>query len=243
VVEALAGKGSVTMSRFIRSLLRPLTVLGLAVAGLSSLAGVAHADPSVLRANEYLFPGQGLFGSCFYGTTMQSDGNLATYSRQAAALWATNTVGRGGYLVMQADGNLVMYNWADMAVWSTRTSGNAGATTVQQDDGNLVVYKGGRAVWASGVVGEPLGDTNGCSGSPTKTAVAVGQNRPGSDIRSIELSQARASWCGYYCAQDARCRAWTYVPPGVQAAGAMCWLKGAVPAAVPAAGMTSGVIQ
>jgi hypothetical protein len=231
------------MSRFIRSLSRPLATLGLALSALSGLAGAAHADPATLVANEYLFPGQGLSGSCFYGTAMQSDGNLATYTRQSAALWATNTVGRGGYLVMQADGNLVMYNWADVAVWSTRTSGNAGAATVQQDDGNLVVYKGGRALWASGVVREALGDTNGCSGNPTKTVVASGVDRPGSDIRSIELSQARASWCGYYCAQDARCRAWTYVPPGVQAASAMCWLKNAVPAAVAAPGLTSGVIR
>ena len=242
MVEALAGKGSVTMSRFTRSLLRPLAVLGLAVAGLASLAGVAHADPSVLRANEYLFPNQQLSRSCYYRATMQADGNLVTYASRNSAWWASNTVGRGGYLVMQPDGNLVIYNWADAAVWSTRTQGNAGAYAIQQDDANLVVYKAGRALWSSGVVGEPLGVTP-CSVTTSKTVVAPGQDRPGSDFRSIELSQARASWCGYYCAQDASCRAWTYVPPGVQAAGAMCWLKNAVPAAVPRAGMVSGVIQ
>lgn len=242
MVEARAGKGSRTMSRFVRSLLRPLATLGLAVAGLSGLAGVAHADPSVLRANEYLFPNQQLSRSCYYRTAMQADGNLVTYAGRNSAWWASNTVGRGGYLVMQPDGNLVIYNWADQGVWSSRTQGNPGAIAVQQDDANLVVYKAGRALWSSGVVGEWLG-VSPCSVTTSKTVVASGQDRPGSDIRSIELSQARASWCGYYCAQDARCRAWTYVPPGVQAAGAMCWLKNAVPAAVPAAGLTSGVIQ
>lgn len=242
MVEALAGKGSVAMSRFTRSLLRPLAVLGLAVAGLASLVGVAHADPATLVTNDYLFPNQRLSRSCYYSTVLQSDGNLVTYAGRNAAAWATNTMGRGGYLVMQGDGNLVLYNWADAAVWSSRTNGNAGAVTVQQDDGNLVVYKAGRALWASGVVQEPLGVTP-CPVTTSKTAVAFGQDRPGADIRSIELSQPRMTWCGYYCAQDARCRAWTYVPPGVQAAGAMCWLKGAVPAAVPRAGMVSGVIQ
>lgn len=230
------------MSRFIRFLSRPLATLALAISALSGLAGAAHADPATLVANEYLFPNQRLSRSCYYSALMQSDGNLVTYAGRNAALWATNTVGRGGYVVMQADGNLVMYNWADRAVWSTRTSGNAGATAVQQDDGNLVVYKAGRALWSSGVVGEALGQTP-CSVTTSKTAITVGQDRPGSDIRSIELSQARPSWCGYYCSQDAQCRAWTYVPPGVQAAGAMCWLKNAVPAAVAAPGLTSGVIR
>lgn len=59
-----------------------------------------------------------------------------------------------------------------------------------------------------------------------------GVDRPGGDYRRFELQFDAPGLCAGQCAQDGRCRAWTYVRPGVQARGAMCWLKSVVPAPV-----------
>ena len=69
-------------------------------------------------------------------------------------------------------------------------------------------------------------------------------NRPGMDYNSVVLQQADAKQCKKLCRQDPQCRAYTYVPPGVQMpANAVCWLKNGVPAPVPAAGHVSGAKQ
>jgi hypothetical protein len=46
------------------------------------------------------------------------------------------------------------------------------------------------------------------------------------------VSEANAASCIRACYEDARCAAWTYVKPGIQAPGAQCWLKNTVPQAV-----------
>ena len=67
-------------------------------------------------------------------------------------------------------------------------------------------------------------------------------NRPGADYNSVVLQQADPKQCKKLCRQDPQCRAYTYVPPGVQMPGnAVCWLKNHVPAPVPAGGHVSGV--
>ena len=67
-------------------------------------------------------------------------------------------------------------------------------------------------------------------------------DRPGSDIRSIDLPEgARPNACRVACIREDRCRAWTYVRPGVQGPSAKCWLKDRVPRARHNTNCTSGV--
>lgn len=54
-------------------------------------------------------------------------------------------------------------------------------------------------------------------------------NLKGSDYRSFWLNQPNYGACAQACAAEARCRAWTYVKPGVQGRRAKCWLKSGVP--------------
>lgn len=56
-----------------------------------------------------------------------------------------------------------------------------------------------------------------------------GINRPGRDYRNFNLSVADPQICQDQCDQEQRCRAWTYVKPGVQSGLPRCWLKSAVP--------------
>ena len=62
-----------------------------------------------------------------------------------------------------------------------------------------------------------------------------GVDRPGGDYRSFELEFDAPGLCAGQCAQEAQCRAWTYVKPGVQGPKARCWLKSVVPPAVAGA--------
>lgn len=71
-----------------------------------------------------------------------------------------------------------------------------------------------------------------------------GWNRPGGDLRppgGIELPQPWPEVCQKKCLDEPRCRAWTYVKPGVQRQKAMCWLKGSVPNPIPDPNAVSGV--
>jgi hypothetical protein len=172
---------------------------------------------------------------------MQVDGNLVTY-RQSSAVWASGTDGSvGGYAVFQGDGNFVIRNWNDSPVWATGTNGFPNARLVQQADGNLVVYNGSSALWDSGYVdGDPLAQT--CSRLTKKTLVQSNTDRLGGDYQDVVPAQARASWCGYFCAQDSACKAYTYVPPGVKDANPHCYLKNTVPAASAHTGFVSGKI-
>lgn len=83
---------------------------------------------------------------------MQHDGNLVIYrNSDRAALWASNTVGRGGtYARMQTDGNLVIYTPAHVAVWSSGTCCHTTAELAIQNDGNVVIYVSGSPIWATG---------------------------------------------------------------------------------------------
>lgn len=53
-------------------------------------------------------------------------------------------------------------------------------------------------------------------------------NRPGSDYTNFELSGQPVD-CQNACNNDGRCRAWTWVKPGLQGKKARCWLKNAEP--------------
>jgi hypothetical protein len=55
-------------------------------------------------------------------------------------------------------------------------------------------------------------------------------DRPGSDLYpGTTISSVDA--CEQKCMQDPKCKAWTYVKPGVQGPEAKCWLKSSVPPA------------
>ncbi|WP_437298564.1 PAN domain-containing protein [Sorangium sp. So ce426] len=204
----------------------------------------ADAD-EYLASNEYMFPGQRLTApSCYYHVDMQSDGNLVIYGGQGTSypIWATNTVGWGGYVVMQPDGNLVMYDWSDAPVWSTDTWGYNYSSYAIQNDGNSVVYSStGYPLWDSDTYGESLGQSP-CSTRSVSTQLELGWDRPGGDYIGYYLNEPRASHCAYFCSQDSQCKAFTYVPPGVQGTTAVCWLKSSVPGASYNAGMVSGRI-
>ena len=72
------------------------------------------------------------------GAIMQSDGNFVVYKNRRA-IFATDTVGKGEYLIMQNSGNLVLYDNKKTELWSTKTKG-LGHHVVMQDDGDFVVY-------------------------------------------------------------------------------------------------------
>ncbi len=70
----------------------------------------------------------------------------------------------------------------------------------------------------------------------------IGWDRPGYDYSSYDLSMPREILCQWKCQQDVKCKAWTFVNPGVQGKYARCWLKYAIPKAVPNSCCTSGYI-
>jgi len=106
----------------------------------------AHASAATNRVPDMQSPsGQAIL-------VFQSDGNLVLYDRDAGALWASGTNGRGGNkAIVQDDGNFVIYDAQNRPLWATGTSGRgAGAYLKVQDDGNLVLYAaGGAPLWAS----------------------------------------------------------------------------------------------
>jgi len=55
-------------------------------------------------------------------------------------------------------------------------------------------------------------------------------NRLGSDYKDIDLPKPDPELCREACDQDPKCKAFTYVRPGLQGAAAKCWLKDPVAA-------------
>ena len=66
-------------------------------------------------------------------------------------------------------------------------------------------------------------------------------DRYGQDYRSFNLSSADPGACQKVCGDESQCRAFTYVPPGVQGSTARCYLKSGQPLARRTAGMVSGI--
>jgi len=71
-----------------------------------------------------------------------------------------------------------------------------------------------------------------------------GTNFPGSDIRNMSLVDGSPGQCEHECISDQRCKAWSFVLPGVQGPLAQCWLKnnGSIQG-VPDPKVISGVVQ
>jgi hypothetical protein len=75
---------------------------------------------------------------------------------------------------------------------------------------------------------------------PTATGTAalwgdpeVDVNRLGNDYKSFDLPDADPELCRAACDDDIKCKAFTYVKPGIQGPKAKCWLKDPAAAARP----------
>lgn len=68
-------------------------------------------------------------------------------------------------------------------------------------------------------------------------------NRPGADYDRFHINDNRPDRCKSECERDpGRCKAWTYVRPGIQHKLAVCYLKSVVPAPAPDNCCISGVV-
>jgi len=206
-------------------------------------AAPARANESYLFTNEYLFRGQQLVAPhCYFRLIFQDDGNLVLYDFNGTPRWASGTNGSSAaYVVMQDDGNLVMYDFSEprRVVWAFNRYPFWNGFLTVQDDGNVVAYRG-FAYWATGTNGETLG-ASWCPPS-SKTTYEANTNRYGGDYTFFDLYYPEPLQCANACAEDWRCNAYTYLPPGVQGSSARCWLKNSVPGTSWAPGLVSGVI-
>lgn len=88
-------------------------------------------------------------------------------------------------------------------------------------------------------------DIPSCAGSggtvPGDASMEAGVNRPGLDFRQMSVGNDPAQ-CRGACEADGKCRAWTFVRPGIQSVSAQCWLKHSVPSPVASNCCTSGVV-
>jgi hypothetical protein len=71
--------------------------------------------------------------------------------------------------------------------------------------------------------------------------IEYGYDRAGSDYRDFDLDEADPSQCQKVCAENDRCKAFTYVKPGMQGNAARCWLKDEVAGRSEAPGLVSGI--
>lgn len=108
-------------------------------------------------------------------------------------------------------------------------SPNAGFVCLNADNpGGCADYEvrfrcGGGSGAASGQTGASGAAGTDCA--PTNPIFEYAVNRYGNDYRNFELDKACPELCAQQCENDNRCKAWTFVRPGVQGAKARCWLK------------------
>jgi hypothetical protein len=69
----------------------------------------------------------------------------------------------------------------------------------------------------------------------------VNFDRPGGDYQNSPVASGDPADCALVCERDRRCRAWSFNYPTDIAAGAVCWLKGNVPARIQNNCCVSGV--
>jgi hypothetical protein len=69
----------------------------------------------------------------------------------------------------------------------------------------------------------------------------VNTDRPGKDLKVLELPQPNPELCRDACQEEAACKAFTYVKPGAQVPGPRCHLKSEAPPAQPSDCCASGV--
>jgi hypothetical protein len=196
------------------------------IGAVGSFSGAASAFPNALGPFANMFPGNALVGgSCFYQTVMQANGNLVTLGGN----WSSNTPTAIEF-GMASDGNFEALDRNGNIVWSTGTSGHPGSKVVQLDDGRLVVLSPqNQVLWQSTAPEEGLGQTP-CEKTTSYIQYYPKQNTIGGDYTHFTLPGASAGLCGYHCAEDPRCLAFTWVEAGVEGPDPVCWLKDSQPA-------------
>lgn len=85
---------------------------------------------------------------------------------------------------------------------------------------------------------------SGCCYSGVKSITReYGWDRPGSDYSNFNLPiGSNIENCAYYCKNDTRCVAYTFVHPNLQGPYPRCWLKNKMPSLVANPGCDSGII-
>jgi hypothetical protein len=89
----------------------------------------------------------------------------------------------------------------------------------------------------------PAASANNCcvSGVPVRS-FEPDVDRPGSDYNSFDLASADPNLCKAACENDGlKCKAWSFVKPGVQGPKPRFWVKNAIPPAFTNNCCTSGV--
>jgi hypothetical protein len=74
-------------------------------------------------------------------------------------------------------------------------------------------------------------------------------NRPGRDIKAVQLGSPYPQFCQSECARTPGCRSWTYAPPRPHPTDpnlpaitlAVCHVKSSLTPGIPAPGMVSGI--
>jgi hypothetical protein len=80
----------------------------------------------------------------------------------------------------------------------------------------------------------------GTAGTP-RYVMEENTDRFGEDFMDLDLGVPDPALCAEACMKEEKCKAWTYVKPGVQADNARCWLKDNVPPPSPDDNCVSGV--
>lgn len=82
---------------------------------------------------------------------------------------------------------------------------------------------------------------SGAAAQQASVSLEPDTNRPGMDYRSFDLQDDRPELCRQACERDEKCRAYTYIKPGIQGPQARCWLKSGIPAPKKGGCCVSGV--
>lgn len=118
-------------------------------------------------------------------------------------------------------------------------------TTMTQHACCITGWKTGAATGTAGDTGATTTTTGTTTMPPvdsrTMPTIERGVDRPGNDYSDFDLVAPDLGLCRQACADDEKCRAYTYVSPGIQGPKPRCWLKDSVPASTNNLCCTSGV--
>jgi hypothetical protein len=190
---------------------------------------------SACRAFTYVNPGiQGANAHCWLKSALQGPWNYCSYCTSGTLLGQEASTDRGG-----SD-----YNNFDLPEARPELCEAACARDYLNCRAYSYVVPGAQGpnarCWLKNGVPSPSANSAVVSG--VNRGLEVGIDRPGKDYSNFSLSAANPELCRDSCSRDSKCKAFTYVAPGIQEANAHCWLKSAVPApSTTSSGIISGV--
>jgi hypothetical protein len=88
---------------------------------------------------------------------------------------------------------------------------------------------------------QPMGGAVILPSPPAAAGLELDTDRPGGNLRHLDLPAADPELCRVECSHDPACGAFTYVHPGVQGPRARCYLKSGAPPAVASTCCISGL--